>query len=66
MKPTENESQTNIYSEVVVICNNEREFSVVRIKEGQMQDIECGITDLKIALAIRKAYCDGYYDGQRE
>ena len=66
MGHTENESQTNIYSEVVVIAYGEHDFSVVRIKEGQTQNIECGITDLKVALAIRKAYSDGYYDGQRE
>lgn len=66
MDNIENESQTNIYSEVVVIAYGEQNFSVVRIKGGETHNIECVINDLKVALAIRKAYSDGYYDGQRE
>ena len=65
MGHTENESQTNIYSEVVVIAYGEHDFSVVRIRGEEKQTIESRINDLKVALAIRKAYSDGYYDGQR-
>ena len=66
MDNIENESTNNIYNEVVVIAYGEHDFSVVRIKGEDRQTIESGINDLKVALAIKKAYCDGYYDGQRE
>lgn len=66
MDHIENESQTSIYDEVVVIAYGEQNFSVVRIKGEERHNIECGISELKIALAIKKAYCDGYYDGKRE
>lgn len=57
----------NIYDSVMIVYNVKNNvYCVVNI-----QDINNGFTiwsgkDLETAMAVRKAYCDGYYDRKRE
>lgn len=59
--------ERNIYDLVMIVYYDETDtFGVMN-----MQDITCWSTiwsgkDLATAKAVKKAYCDGYYDGKTE
>ncbi len=51
----------NIYDQIVVIAVNKNEYMVYNLETNNT--IESGIKDVETALQIKKAYCDGFYDG---
>ena len=58
----EAKKEEGIYANVVVMVNEEKVYKVYNIAE--QHTIASGIEDVDTALAIRRAYCDGYYDGK--
>ena len=59
-------SNKNIYNEVLVICDDANKFRVVR---PYIEDSNINLStlaesqDAKTALALKRAYCIGFYDG---
>ena len=60
--PNEDEN-LSIYDLVYVVAKKENEFDVIYIRG--MFTIASNVKDAKTALAIKKAYCDGYCDGKK-
>ena len=58
--------ERNIYDLVMIVYYDENDSYVVM----NMQDVNWTIiwhgNDLEIAKAVKKAYCDGYYDRKQE
>lgn len=53
----------NIYDEVIIILQSDKTFSIKNCLTNSY--IAAKIASADTALAIKKAYCDGYYDGSR-
>lgn len=56
--------ETNIY-ERITICVNDKDKSFYII-DNKTNIILYFIKDLEVAIAVKKAYCDGYVDGKNE
>ena len=59
--PNEDEN-LSIYDLVYVVAKKENEFDVIYIRG--MFTIASNVKDAKTALAIKKAYCDGWCDAK--
>lgn len=56
---------SNIYDAVIVVVNpTNKKYDVINTLSNA--HIAINVSDVDTALAIRKAYCDGYYDGKRD
>lgn len=62
--PTDCVDEPSIYSDVKVIVNSRTDYTVYNFRTNAT--VASGITNVDVALQIKKAYCDGYYDGQFE
>lgn len=54
-------NEESIYDQIVVIAVNKNDYKVYNLKTKST--LQFGIKDVETALQIKKAYCDGYYDG---
>lgn len=62
--PTDILEEKNIYNDVKVIANSKTDYTVYNFRTNAT--VASGVTDVDVALKIKKAYCDGYCDGQYE
>jgi hypothetical protein len=62
--PTDIIDEESIYSDVKVIAESKTEYTVYNFRTNFA--VARGVTSVEAALQIKKAYCDGYYDGQHE
>jgi hypothetical protein len=55
----------SIYNNVKIIYDdNLKTYGIMNIMDIKMWHTIATTKDLESAVAIKKAYCDGYYDGQ--
>ncbi len=58
-----NKLRENIYYEIMIIyMESSNDFSIVDTSK-EFRQLFMGIKDLETAKKIKRAYCDGYYDG---
>ena len=62
--PTDCVDEESIYNDVKVIANSKTDYTVYNFRTNTT--VASGVTNVDVALQIKKAYCDGYYDGQHE
>lgn len=62
--------KTNIYNTIVVISDEDNKFRVVLPYTDENNNIDfhtlAEADNVTVALALKKAYCDGYYDATHE
>ena len=57
----------NIYEEVIIVLNEKNKtYEVIRDygKENSFH-VAFSVKEIDVAIAIKKAYCDGFVDGKR-
>lgn len=62
--PTDILEEECIYNDVKVIANSKTDYTVYNFRTNFT--VASCVTNVDVALQIKKAYCDGYYDGQHE
>lgn len=62
--PTDIVDKGSIYNDVKVIANSKTDYTVYNFRTN-ITVASC-VTSVDVALQIKKAYCDGYCDGQYE
>lgn len=53
----------NIYDDVIVVLTDSKEYKIINTRNNStINDIK--IKDADMALAVKRAYCDGWYDAK--
>lgn len=55
----------SIYDDVIVVLTDSKDYKIINTRNNTTVNT-IKVRDADTALAIKKAYCDGYYDGKHQ